>query len=348
MIVHDINMQELQHPSEHLTDNYKKDNESNNWKLLDLSHQEQKEIMRNLRLIEAWRDVDNAEGFTLDKMGKNFLELREGRSDPEYRKAIKIKIRGNLSAGLVEDFNVIAGILFEDNYEGISETWNDPLFDYEPAGVSLSVSNITLEQQANWNYIRNLLEHIVKAGGVRLFWDLYWKIETVIEISVKVQFCTFNMPLTNKEITGTYPSRVYDGDISRGGMEIKTEGNAFTFETDISGTKPYPTHLPYMAGSDIEIQTNLKGHDFNIPIADAELTGTWPSRAKKGNITKGKIETRPTAAAYNYESDITGTLPQVQTKGKPRHDTISPKVEVRGLGFSVKLCGTTTLGGRKI
>jgi hypothetical protein len=171
MIVHELNIQELEHPSRHLTDNYKKDENSNNYKLLDLGHQEHTEIMQNLRLIELWRDIDNAEGFTLDKIGKNVLELREGRADPEYRKAIKIKIRGNLSAGTVEDFNIIGAILFGDSFEGVTETWQLEQYAFEPAGIVLFIKDMTIQQTEEFHYFRNILESI-KAGGVRLFWNI--------------------------------------------------------------------------------------------------------------------------------------------------------------------------------
>ena len=169
MFVHDLNMQELQHPVHHLTDNYRKDENSNNYKILDLGHREHKEIMRNLRLIQLWRDMDNAEGFTLDKIGKNVLELREGRDDPEYRKAIKIKIRGNLSAGTIEDFNAICGILFDENFIGISEAWHQEMYNFEPAAVVLTVSYLAQEQVEFFLRERAILENIVKAGGVRIY-----------------------------------------------------------------------------------------------------------------------------------------------------------------------------------
>ena len=165
---HDINMRELQHPAEHLTDNYKKDESSNNFKLLDLSHREQQEIMHTLRMIEAWRDMDNAEGFTLDKIGKNVLELRQGRSDKEYRKAIKIKIRGNLSAGLMEDLNDICQILFEDNFMSVSETWHQAEYNFEPAAVAIHLHNLAIgEESTFWRDVA-FISDIVKAGGVGL------------------------------------------------------------------------------------------------------------------------------------------------------------------------------------
>lgn len=167
MIEHELNMQELEHPSKHLTDNYRKDKDSNNYKLLDLGHQEHKEIMRILRLVEAWRDMDNAEGFTLDKIGKNVLELRGGRNDHEYRKAIKIKIRGNLSAGTIEDLNDIAAILFDEHFMSVSEAWHQKSYDFEPAAVVLHLRNLYFGWgSAFWRDIEFLNE--VMAGGIGL------------------------------------------------------------------------------------------------------------------------------------------------------------------------------------
>jgi hypothetical protein len=159
----------LRHPAEHLTDNYHKAKDSNNYKLLDLDHTENAKIWNILKLIEAWRDMDYAEGFTLDKIGKNVLELREGRPDPEYRKAIKIKIRGNLSAGLIEDLNTIAGILFGGSLVSISETWHQEDYNFEPAAVAIHLDNHDTGQNSPfWRDIAFITE-IVKAGGVGLY-----------------------------------------------------------------------------------------------------------------------------------------------------------------------------------
>ncbi|MCL2400678.1 MAG: hypothetical protein FWC91_13155 [Defluviitaleaceae bacterium] len=130
----------IQHPITHLTHNYRQDKNSNNYKLLDLGHQEHLQIQKTLRLIELWRDMDEAEGLTLDRIGKNVLELREGRNDVEFRKAIKIKIRGNLSVGTIDDLNAIAYALFGGSFRSVDETWHQSQYGYEPAGLVLSAS----------------------------------------------------------------------------------------------------------------------------------------------------------------------------------------------------------------
>jgi len=159
----------IQHPVTHLTSNYRKDKNSNNFKLLDLDHQEQLQIYKTLRLIEAWRDVDNAEGFTLDKIGKNVLELRNGRDNVSFRKAIKLKIRGNLSAGTIDDFNLICDILFGEMFISINETWHQESYNFEPAAVSIIVSHSTNEEAIFFMEAKTFLEDVT-AGGVRIYY----------------------------------------------------------------------------------------------------------------------------------------------------------------------------------
>ena len=157
----------IRHPATHLTHNYRKDEDSNNYKLLDLGHQEHLKIQKALFLIELWRDMDEAEGITLDRIGKNVLELREGRSDIEFRRAIKIKIRGNLSAGTIEDLNAIAYALFGESFQYVSETWHQSQYDYEPAGLALLVSYDSSLQGLFLRY-QELLTVETAAGGVGL------------------------------------------------------------------------------------------------------------------------------------------------------------------------------------
>ena len=156
----------ISHPAAHLTHNYRRDEESNNWKLLDLDHREHMEIYETLRLIEAWRDMDAAEGHTLDKIGKNVLVLREGRDDESFRKAIKIKIRGNLSAGTVEDFNAIGEILFGNNFTSLSEAWHQAEYNHEPAAVIMDFT--MTEFDANFFSYLAYMSDVVRAAGVAI------------------------------------------------------------------------------------------------------------------------------------------------------------------------------------
>lgn len=165
------------HPAKHLTDNYKKDSESNNYKLLSIGHLEHLEILESLNKIEVSRDIDMATGFNLDKAGKNVLELRDGRDDETFRQAIKIKIISNLSAGTIEDINAVAAILFGESFISVQETWNMEEHNYEPAALILSITD-NPEAQERFLYYMKAILRAVKAGGVRLYNSIFTEISS--------------------------------------------------------------------------------------------------------------------------------------------------------------------------
>lgn len=54
--------------------------------------------------------LDNATGAQLNVLGNLVLEPRRGRTDPEYRVSIRIKILVNRSRGRIEDIVAVAGL----------------------------------------------------------------------------------------------------------------------------------------------------------------------------------------------------------------------------------------------
>ena len=270
---HEINMQELQHPAQHLTDNYRKDEGSNNFKFLDLSHREQKEILQSLRLIEAWRDMDNAEGFTLDKIGKNVLELRSGRSDKDYRKAIKIKIRGNLSAGLVEDLNAISQILFEDNFKSVSETWHQADYNFEPGGVAIHLHSLAIGgQPAFWRDIAFITD-IVKAGGV----GLYARQSELHDVSI---FSAAGLSSLRREyiVVDTQP-------LPTGFVSHDAAGPVFSSRWFANETLPMPENVPaFHATGGIAIHKEYISESFEMSENIANHTGAAAYEMRKESL----------------------------------------------------------------
>jgi len=61
-----------------LTDNYRKDPQSNVGKLLGIVAGELEEAREALETTENYRDIDQATGVTLDRIGYNFLQYRGG------------------------------------------------------------------------------------------------------------------------------------------------------------------------------------------------------------------------------------------------------------------------------
>jgi len=200
-----------------LTDNYKKNPESNNGKLLSLANDGLNELLYVFRMIERYRDIDNAKGLTLDRIGKNVSEQRRTEDDEEYRKCIKTRIGINRSDGDIESLGDIAESLLGDSFLGFRETWNIDKYKNEPAGLIIRARNITTAPElkgepkrlsGDWfingeyflnggyehleeynpleaiEYIRNALNR-AKAGGVRLYWEIPEIAKTNINIAIQ-------------------------------------------------------------------------------------------------------------------------------------------------------------------
>lgn len=107
------------------TDHFRKDKDSNLYKLISLFSDELKLIKDTNALMVEWRDIDKAKGKTLDLVGKNLNQARGVANDEVYRILLKSKIARNLSDGTVDTIiNVIATALSAEKEEiKIVEGW---------------------------------------------------------------------------------------------------------------------------------------------------------------------------------------------------------------------------------
>ena len=124
-----------------LTDNYKKNPESNIGKLLSVIDFELDRLKDTYKLIDSYRAIDNATGVTLDNIGKNVLQERGGMDDITYRLFLKVKIRSNLSGGQIETINDIMTVILGDNYLGLREVWDNSTYSNEPAAFEIRFVN---------------------------------------------------------------------------------------------------------------------------------------------------------------------------------------------------------------
>lgn len=124
-----------------LTDNYKKNPESNIGKLLSIIDFELDRLTETYKLIDSYRAIDTATGVTLDNIGKNVLQERGGMDDITYRLFLKVKIRSNLSGGQIETINDIMTTVLGDNYLGLREVWNNSTYSNEPAAFEIRFVN---------------------------------------------------------------------------------------------------------------------------------------------------------------------------------------------------------------
>lgn len=96
------------------------------------------EMEKALEGVEDSRDLKKATGRSLDLLGANVGQLRQGEDDERYRLLIQTKIIANLSMGDIPTINKVMSVLFDKDYLGIEEGYLDSLFLYkEPASIKL-------------------------------------------------------------------------------------------------------------------------------------------------------------------------------------------------------------------
>jgi hypothetical protein len=121
-----------------LTDVFRKDPDSNIGKLMSIMAEQLQKLEQTVQRVEEWRDIEMAQGTTLDRIGENVAQHRGAATDEIYRILIKSKIARNLSKG---DINTIISVLStalntDPSEIKIEELYSDPVAP-EPAAISL-------------------------------------------------------------------------------------------------------------------------------------------------------------------------------------------------------------------
>lgn len=99
------------------------------------------EMEKALESVEDSRDLKKATGKSLDYLGANVGQFRQGEDDERYRLLIQTKIIANLSMGDIPTINKVMSVLYGEDYLGIKEGYLDNLFLYkEPASIKLYMS----------------------------------------------------------------------------------------------------------------------------------------------------------------------------------------------------------------
>lgn len=119
---------------------------SNNAKLLNIITEQMEELKEVYKKILLYRDIDSAEGATLDRIGVNVNQTRNGLDDRTYRLLLKTKIQQNISKGDVNTIIEIAATLLNIDYTDIYvKNLKDIKPDAEPAHVVLSAPQDAFE-----------------------------------------------------------------------------------------------------------------------------------------------------------------------------------------------------------
>ena len=157
----------LQRMLDRLTDNYTKNPNSRIGKLLLLFSEQLQELEETFNRIDAWRSIDEAEGATLDRIGRVVLQPRGAAKDEVYRILLKSKIARNLSTA---DINTVISVLavaldVEPSEIKIEEMYNDP-FEPEPAAIKLIQLPIKTINEAGMDphHMAMIIQRTVAAG----------------------------------------------------------------------------------------------------------------------------------------------------------------------------------------
>ena len=125
-------------------------------------------IYTGLESVRDSRNIDKAYGKSLDLLGANIGQFRNGEDDDLYRLLIKTRIIANLSIGDIPTINRVMSALIKEVYLGLEEVWWNKDHLFEPAAIKLHLGPIA--KRIPYEIINR-----VKAAGVRVLIELNYK-----------------------------------------------------------------------------------------------------------------------------------------------------------------------------
>lgn len=149
-----------------LPERFRKPNNENLYYVL--YHDGFDDIYTGLEGVRDSRNIDKASGKSLDLLGANVGQFRNGEDDDFYRLLIKTRIIANLSIGDAPTINHVMSALIKEVYLGLEEVWMKKEHLFEPAAIKLHLGPISRR-------IPYEIIYRVKAAGVRVLIDLNYK-----------------------------------------------------------------------------------------------------------------------------------------------------------------------------
>lgn len=241
-----------------LADLFKKTKESNIGKIFLVVTKQFDDLKFTLDRMDEWRDIDNAKGVHLDKLGSEIVqEYRNGQTDEEYRLRIKTKIIANLSKGDMETINNVLSTFLGDQFISVKEMWSvqDPLINPEPAGILITTETHT-------PFPAGVIGRVT-AGGISVYWHIIMEPKNV---------------LAQRSVTqGVSDTFVYSGELYCGPIyDSNTEG--FLLSSDVNlvavrsaGVYELPV-IPDYAG-DITDSTSGSSKESSSTIQQVDTAG---------------------------------------------------------------------------
>ncbi len=153
-----------------LTESYTKNPNSNVGKLILLVSGQMEDLDETLKKVETWRDINQAEGETLDLIAANVGQLRGLATDEVLRILIRARVARNVSDGTMDGvINSLAVTLntTPDKF-GIKELYSDALTP-EPAAIVITSLPIEVINQSGMSAVQfGKITQRVVASGVRV------------------------------------------------------------------------------------------------------------------------------------------------------------------------------------
>lgn len=148
-----------------LTTAYNQERDGNIGKLFSIFASGLEAIQFNLETVKSWRDLGNANGTTLDRIGKNYGIHRDGADDDYYRLIIQVTIIALHSGGDVDTVISSTATLLELDLPGVE------LIEDYPAKIILRIDQGGLKARhiANMAKLAVVIKRIIAAGvGLRI------------------------------------------------------------------------------------------------------------------------------------------------------------------------------------
>lgn len=199
-----------------LTESYTKNPNSNIGKLILLVSGQMEDLDETLRKIEDWRDINQAEGETLDLIAANVGQMRGLATDEVLRILIRARVARNLSNGTLDGIIQSLAVTLNTTPDkfGIKELYNDSLTP-EPAAIVITGLPIEVINQSGMSAVQfGKITQRVVASGIRV---------AAIDLSGTFDFSSQYDVLENNTATGFAPTTQATGGTLSGSFDPDDE-----------------------------------------------------------------------------------------------------------------------------
>ena len=175
-----------------------------------------------------------AVGESLDLLGSNVGQFRDGEDDDYYRLLIKVRIIINMSIGDIETINYVMDVLFKKWFISQQEVWPINLYENEPAAIILNfVDSVP--------FLPYGIAEKIKAAGVRIFFGMVSAEKMILESQAGDY--TYPQFLCGLHDTGTIPRIRWEGQAAVIDVNLDTAIDDAKNYKPISGEKHTATQL---------------------------------------------------------------------------------------------------------